>query len=158
MRTLPALLLLACLLGACAHRPKQMYDGPARPLAQVAEVWSAAPPYRAPNAPIDGAGSAIDGHIHILAVDGIPADDWWENFAYVVHVLPGPHRFKVRFSVRRDYASGIVIRGNGELEGTLAAGEGYVIEARPDFDAMRVDFVMRRLRPDERPPTTDVSL
>lgn len=143
-------------LTACAHGPKRMYDGPALPRAEIAEVWSALPVAPEPGSKVRSDSPGI-GRLYILTVDGRPTDEWNENFARVVHVLPGRHVFKVRLSASREISPGrlgLTRRAEGNVEATLSAGEAYAIDAAVDETEQIVRFTLRQLRPEERPPRT----
>ncbi len=155
-RTAAVICLAAALLSACAHGPKQMYAGPALPRAEIAEVWSALPVGRAPGSKVQSESPGI-GRLYLLAVDDQPTDAWNENFAYVVHVLPGRHVFKVRLSATRDVSPGALSvrrRAEGTLEAAVEAGQSYAIDATVDEASLHVRFTLRTLHPDERPPRT----
>jgi len=156
VRRLLAIAAICGTLGGCAHKPKQMYAGPPLPRSEICEVWSALPVHRQPDSKVRSEGDA-NGRLYILEVDGRPTDDWNENLAYVVHVLPGLHRFKVRYTTRREISPGrlgVVTRAVGEVEGQLQAGESYAIDAIPGAGQDTVHFNLRRLFPSERPPPT----
>lgn len=140
-----SLAALIVLLVSCAHGPRKMYAGPERPAAEIAVVWSAIPGRNAPT--LDPDVVVFDmGRLLIVEVDGQPTEDWNEAAAYAVHVLPGRHRFRLKYSVPREVSPGrlsISRGGTGEITAELVAGRSYLVTALVDEERRTLRFELR---------------
>ena len=142
---LAAIGLMPALTG-CGYAPKQMFEGPPRPAAEVAQVWSAMPVLTGPEIKVRSEGGAR-GRIDIVEVDGHRAGSVGSgnDTADLVYVLPGTRRFKVSYGLLFEVKGSTVttLFGSGEVEAVLKAGQSYVIDAAVDIAGRAVRFYLR---------------
>ena len=109
---------MLAMLSACASvAPQHVYDGPKRPLAELAQV-------RAESEHENDLLPGLDARMYIVSVDGTGTFDAFASATSfnpeVVYVLPGRHRFRLQWKQFNSVA-------DPEVTFLAEAGKQYVI-------------------------------